>query len=163
MIFCVAFWYSTNTWDATLFCVPRRMVLDDVFLTFCYHPISGLGMCLPFSTNNHVLVQAATIFIHKCSFTQVWPTVDLVVPIFLELYCLTMTSFYDGIRKYDVKLINTFLATSNQGNPASSCWNWWQESIICWISGMDWSNWIKLCAWQTAWCEFLYITFPFDK
>jgi hypothetical protein len=57
--------------DATLFCVPHRMVLNDFSLSFCYPPISGMGMCLSFSSNNHVLVQTATIFIYKCSFTQV--------------------------------------------------------------------------------------------
>jgi hypothetical protein len=70
--------------DDTLFCVPRRMVLHHLSLSFCYPPISGMGMCLPFSANNHVLVQAATIFIYKCSFTQVCQTVDLVMPIFLN-------------------------------------------------------------------------------
>jgi hypothetical protein len=79
--------------DDTLFCVPRRMVLHHLSLSFCYPPISGMGMCLPFSANNHVLVQAATIFIYKCSFTQVCQTIDLVMSIFLELYCLTPLLF----------------------------------------------------------------------
>ena len=46
-----------------------------------------------------------------------------------------------------------------QGDSTSACWNWWQGSLIYWISWVDWSHWAKLCPRQTAGSEFHYWSF----